>query len=201
MTEPYRKVVLGSKWPTFSLYWYKGWPSLFKSQVNYDYIQFGVSQKIKISTMGTSSVFMAYGKFLNTKEMEYENFKIFPRGDKWFFSTPMQNQLQDTTIFVDDQYFEAHYVHHFNGALINNIPFVKKLRIYTLAGGNYTYIPNSNYHYADFYAGLEKSIRIQRQRFRFGIYFVFGGSNMQLVKPAIQFSINHYDKREKSWDY
>ncbi|MBN2681010.1 MAG: carboxypeptidase-like regulatory domain-containing protein [Bacteroidales bacterium] len=201
MTEPYRKVVLGSRWPTFSLFWYKGIPEIFNSQVNYDYIEFGMQKDFKIGTMGTSTGKIAAGKFLNTKLMQYENYKIFPQSDRWFFSTPMQNQLQDTTLLIKDRYFEAHFVHHFNGALVNNIPFVKKLRIYTLAGGNYTYIPGLEYHYADFYFGLEKSIRIQRQRFRFGFYFVFGGSTREMSKPAIQFSINHYDKREKSWDY
>jgi len=201
MTEPYQKIVLGSKWPTFSLSIHKGIPDIFDSKVNFDYLEFSVYQDFKISTIGTSTAKVGFGQFLNTKLMQYENYKIFPRGDKWFFSTPMQNQLQDSTLITDDKFFEAHYVHHFNGAIENNIPFFKKLKIYTLAGGNYTYIPQHEYHYYDFYYGVEKSFRIQRQRYRIGIYFVYGGSNRQLSKPAIQFSINHYGKNEKSWEY
>ncbi|MBL4624183.1 MAG: hypothetical protein JKY42_03450 [Flavobacteriales bacterium] len=97
--------------------------------------------------------------------------------------------------------FEAHYVHHFNGAIVNYVPLIKKLRVQTLAGGNYTYIPESDYHYVDFYFGLERIIRIQRQRFRLGLYGVYGLSTLQTGRPTLQISINHYDQREKSWGY
>lgn len=201
MTEPYEKIVLGSKWPTFSASYTKGFPNLLNSEVNFDLIEASITQKIKVSTFGTSTVRVASGKFLNTKQMHYENYKIFPRGDNWFFSSPMQNQMMDSTIYTTDLFVELHGVHHFNGALVNNIPLIKKLRLYTLTGFNYTWISETNYHYLDYYVGVERTFRIKRQRFRLGVYFVYGGSNNSRARPTIQFSLNHYDKREKSWDY
>ncbi len=201
MTEPKRKIILGSDWPKFTFRVRQGIPDIINSDVNFTYIAGSISQTYKISTLGSSTAKVASGKFISTKKMHYENYKIFPRGDDWFFSSPMQNQLQDTTLITDDVFFEAHYVHHFNGALLNNIPFIKKIKVFTTAGANYTYIHDVKYHYIDFYAGLEKSIRIQRQRFRLGVYFVYGGSNNRTTRPTIQFSISHYNKREKSWEY
>lgn len=201
MREPYRKVVLGSKWPTISVSYTKGYPNIFNSKVDFDFLEASVQQKIKISTFGTTTAKIGTGKFLNTNQMFYENYKIFPRGDNWFFSSPMQNQMVDSTIYTTDWFFEAHAVHHFNGALVNNIPLVKKLKLYTLTGFNYTWVAETNYHYLDYYFGIERTFRIQRQRFRVGVYFVYGGSNMSRARPTIQFSLNHYDKREKSWDY
>ncbi|MBN2776332.1 MAG: carboxypeptidase-like regulatory domain-containing protein [Bacteroidales bacterium] len=201
MREPYKKVVLGSKWPSISIAYSKGIPSVFKSAVDFDYVEASIQQKIKISTFGTTTAKIGTGKFLNTESMFYENYKIFPRGDRWFFSSPMQNQLIDSTIYTTDWYFELHAVHHFNGALVNNIPLIKKLKLYTLTGFNYTWIKETNYHYLDYYAGIERTFRIQRQRFRIGVYFVYGGSNNSKAIPSVQFSINHYDRREKSWDY
>lgn len=201
MTEPKRKIILGSDWPTFSMHYKKGVPKLFCSDINFDFLEFSIRQSFRLGTMGTSTYKISSGKFLNTKEMKYENYKIFPRGDKWFFSTPMQNQLQEETFVTTDLYFEAHYVHHFNGALTNNVPLFKKLRIYTLSGFNYTWISENNYHYIDMYVGIEKSFRIQRQLFRFGIYFVYGGSNNQFQRPNPQFNINSYDIGDGTREY
>jgi len=201
MTEPYRKVVLGSKWPTFSISYSKGYPSILRSEVDFDFIEASILQKVKISTFGTTTAKIGSGKFLNTNKMFYENYKIFPRGDNWFFSSPMQNQMIDSTIYTTNWFFELHAVHHFNGALVNNIPLVKKLKLYTLTGFNYTWIEENNHHYIDYYLGIERTFRIQRQRFRLGVYFVFGGSNNSKARPTIQFAINHYQKSEKSWDY
>jgi hypothetical protein len=201
MSEPYEKVVLGSKWPTFSLSYNKGIPKLFSSEINFDFIEASIMQNIKVRTYGTSTIKLGSGKFLNTTKLFYENYKIFPRGDSWFFSTPMQNQLQDSTFYTTDWYVELHGVHHFNGAFGSNIPIVKKLKIFTITGFNYTWIKESNYHYFDYYFGIERTFKIQRQRFRLGVFFVYGGSNNTKARPTIQFAINHYDKREKSWDY
>jgi hypothetical protein len=200
ITEPKRKIVLGSKWPTFSLIYRRGWPDLFFSDIDFDYLEGTIYQKYKIGTMGTSTAKVSSGKFLNTNSLKYENYKIFQRGDRFFFSTPMQNQLQDTTFFTTNWYFEAHYVHQFNGSIINNIPFVRKLKMYETGGVNYAWIKDGKYHYIDVYFGIEKSIRIQRQIFLIGFFFVFGGSNNDFQKPQIKFSINHYDKSDGSWE-
>ena len=201
MTEPKRKIILGSDWPTFTLFYKKGVPTILGSDINFDYLEFSIKQSFRISTIGTSTYKFATGKFLNTSSMRYENHKIFPRSDKWFFSTPMQNQLQEETFITDDLYFEAHYVHHFNGAIVNNIPLLKKLRIYTLGGINYTWITENNYHYIDMYFGIEKSFRIQRQLFRLGVYLVFGGSNNHFQNPNPQFNINSYDIGDGTREY
>ncbi|MBL4653291.1 MAG: carboxypeptidase-like regulatory domain-containing protein [Flavobacteriales bacterium] len=201
ITEPYRKIVLGSKWPTFRLYYKKGYKNVFGSDLDFDFLEGSIKQRFKLGTAGTSTYKVATGKFLRDNVVSYEQYKVFPRGDNWFFGSPMENQLQDTTLIATDWFFEAHYIHHFNGAIVNYVPLIKKLRIQTLAGGNYTYIPESDYHYIDFYVGLERIIKIQRQRFRLGLYGVYGLSSFQKGKPTLQISINHYDQREKSWGY
>ena len=201
ITEPKQKIVLGSKWPSFSLLYEKGVPGVFGSDINFDYLRVNVLQDFKLKTFGTSTYKVQFGKFLTKESLTYEVKKNYPRGDRWFFSSPMQNQLQNFTLLSEEWSFDAHYVHHFNGAIVNYIPLIKKLRIHTLAGLNYLYVADNDYHYADFYFGLERVIRLQRQRFRLGVYFVYGGSSYQLSKPTIQFAINHYNKREKSWGY
>jgi len=200
--EPYRKVVLGSKWPRFSIYLEHGFKDLLGSDIDFTYISAMIRQTFKVRSLGTSAYTVKGGKFLNDNKLTYTDEKIFPRGDRIFFSSPMWSfQLQDTTLTARDLYMELHYIHHFNGALINNVPFLKKTGITIAAGGGGLYIQESDYIYKEAYAGIERSFRIQRQRLRFGIYGVVGDSNFGKALPAIKWSVSMYSLREKKWGF
>ena len=54
MTEPNRKVVLGSKFPTFSIQYRKGWNNLLESDIDFDYVEFSVSQDVILGFFGNS---------------------------------------------------------------------------------------------------------------------------------------------------
>lgn len=202
MTEPYRKIVLGSRWPTFSVYYEKGLDNVLGSDINFDFIASAITQKFKLGTMGTSSYLIKYGKFLNTDDLRYADFKIFPRGDKYFFASLMQSmQIQDTTLTVKDAFVQMHYTHHFNGAIINFIPLVKKLGLHLAAGGSALFIPESNYSYVEAFAGIERTFKAQRSRYRIGVYAVTAESNYTNIKPRIKFAINRYRLKDNSWGY
>ncbi|MBL4624182.1 MAG: carboxypeptidase-like regulatory domain-containing protein [Flavobacteriales bacterium] len=106
ITEPNRKVVLGSKWPTFRLHYRKGVPGVAGSDLNFDFIEGSIKQSFKLGTAGTSTYKVATGTFLNDKEVSYEQYKVFPRGDNWFFGSPMENQLQDTTLIAKEWFLK-----------------------------------------------------------------------------------------------
>jgi hypothetical protein len=202
MTEPYRKVVLGSKWPTFRGTIERGVPSLFGSDIDYTYLQGTISQSIKIGTLGTMNYKAITGKFINNNDLRYVDQKIFPRGDKWFFASLMESmQIQDTTLTVSDFYYQLHVKHSFNGAIVNYIPLVKKLGIHAVVGASTLYIKESQYRYAEVYAGLEKTFKVQRSRIRLGVYFVEAKSNYSDIAPRIKFAVNRYSLRDKSWGY
>ncbi|MCT4580768.1 MAG: DUF5686 and carboxypeptidase regulatory-like domain-containing protein [Flavobacteriales bacterium] len=202
MTEPYRKVVLGSRWPTFALYYEKGFDNLLGSDINFDYVEGSISQKFKLGTMGTSSYIAKYGKFTNTQDLRYADYIIFPRGDKYFFASLMQSmQIQDTTLTVTDAFFQMHYTHHFNGAIVNFIPLVKKLGLHLAAGGSALMIPESNYSYVEAFAGIERTFKAQRARYRIGVFAVAAESNYTNIKPRIKFAINRYRLQDNSWGY
>lgn len=202
MTEPYRKIVLGSKWPTFSVFYEKGFDHVLGSDINFDFAGGSISQKFKLGTMGTSSYNIKYGKFLNTEDLRYADFIIFPRGDKYFFASLMQSmQIQDTTLTVKEAFLKVHYTHHFNGAIINFIPLVKKLGLHLAAGVSGLRIPESNYTYVEAFAGVERTFKAQRSRYRIGIYGVIAESNYSNIKPRIKFAVNRYRLTDNSWGY
>ena len=110
-------------------------------------------------------------------------------------------QIQDTTLTVRDQYLRAHFAHHFNGAIVNYIPFVKKLGLHAVIGSSALYIKESDYRYVEGYVGVEKIFKVQRSRIRIGVYFVEAVSNYSSITPRIKFAINRYSLRNKNWGY
>jgi hypothetical protein len=202
MTEPYRKVILGSKWPTFSIRYKRGIPHIFGSDINFDYLEASIFQTFKLRTLGTSSYRIKSGQFFNTQDLRYVDYAIFPRGDQYFFASLMQSmQIQDTTLFSNDLFVQAHFVHHFNGAFMNLIPLVNRLGIHAVVGASGLYIKDSGYQYAEWFVGAERYIKASRARWRVGVYFVDAVSNFSPIQPRFKFAINRYSLRDQSWGY
>ncbi len=202
MTEPKRKIILGSKWPTISVYYEKGIPNLFGSEIDFDFIALDLKQDIKVGTIGTSSYDMRAGKFINTTDLRYVDNVIFPRGDRFFFASLLASmQIQDTTLAVSDQYLRVNYIHHFNGALTNLIPLFNKTGLHLVAGASYLLIPQYNYQYFEYFAGIERSFKAQRARYRIGIYFVEATSSFDAIQPRVKIAFNRYNLRDNSWGF
>ncbi|MBW7867277.1 MAG: carboxypeptidase regulatory-like domain-containing protein [Brumimicrobium sp.] len=203
MREPKRKVILGSKWPTIYMSYEKGIPKIFDSDVNHDYIQFGMSQAFNIGTWGTSQYHITTGKFLNTKKLHPEDFKFFRRGDPILFSNPLYSyQDLDSTLPTMNWYLETHYIHHFNGALINKIPFMKKTRISTVAGGGFLWVPEHDWIHYELYVGLERIFKFAKRRLRIGAYCVFSeGNHISKLKTSFKISFAILDERSMKFTF
>lgn len=191
MTEPKRKVILGSVWPTFSFYWEKGYKGIFNSIVDFDYISFSIDQEFQIGTMGKSYYILKTGKFVNQDSVLYIDKKFFRESDsdpifRYLLSQPLYSfQNLDSSYETQDFYAELHYIHHFNGSIINKIPFMKKTGIQSLAGGGVLYLPeHNNYFYTEAYFGIERTFKIARRRLRVGTYVIFSWANNALTLPA-----------------
>jgi hypothetical protein len=180
MREPYRKVILGSAWPTFTLMYERGIPKIFGSDVDHEYLNFSIDQSLKIGTLGTTSYRVAAGKFISARSLKDADYKFQRRSDPIWFSNPLYSfQGLDSTMPTKDYIFEAHFVHHDNGAIINKIPFMKKTRIGLVFGGGAMYVKENNYQYYELIAGLERNFKLARRRLRIGVYsFVADGNKM-----------------------
>lgn len=202
MREPNRKVVLGSKWPTFYAYYEKGIPKFLGSEVDHDYIRFGMMQTFKVATLGTSKYHITTGKFVNQKILRAEDMKYHRRADPIWFSNPMYSyQDLDSTLPTKDWYFESHYIHHFNGALMNKIPFMKKTRISTVVGGGYLWVPEHNWTYYEIYTGLERIFKFAKRRLRIGAYMAFSDGNQIKPRSAFKVSFALLDERSMKFNF
>lgn len=202
MREPYRKVILGSRWPTFYMYYEKGFQDVLTSDVNHDYLRFGIRQNFKIGTFGTTTYHATSGKFLNAKNLREFDYKFHRRSDPVWFSNPLFSfQDLDTSLPTLDWYFEAHLIHHFNGALINKIPFMKKTRIMSVAGGGYLYVPEHNWQHYEFFAGIERIFKFSRRRLRVGLYAVFSDGNQTDPRTTGKISFALLDRRNMKFNF
>jgi len=203
LTEPDRKLVLGSKWPTFSLRYQKGWQNLLGSDIDFDYLGFNIDHNLILGQFGTSKYAVELGRFLNAKNLGPIEVKRFRRSDKWLFFNPLQSyQALDTLLTTKDFFLETHYIHHFNGALINNVPLVKKLGIRLVAGAGAMFMQENNFRYYEGFAGLERIFKIgPRRRLRLGVYGVVANGNFFETNTRFKFGIDLIDTFSREWTY
>ena len=202
MREPHRKVILGSKWPTFYLYYEKGISGLFGSDVNHDYLAGGIQQTFKIGTIGTSSYHIKGGAFINNINLRDADQKFHRRSDPIWFSNPLHSfQGLDTLLPTQRMYLEAHFVHHDNGSIINKIPFMKKTRIGLVFGAGALYVPEFEWQHYEIFAGLERTFKFSKRRLRIGAYAVLSDGNKIAPTPAWKVSFALMDTRNLKWNF
>jgi hypothetical protein len=201
--EPKEKIILGSKWPNFYLIWRRGIPGLLQSKVDFDYLEFGIEQELKLGIVGVSKYNIKTGNFLSRKDLRLVDYQFQRRGDPFLFMNPHEAfQSLDSTFAVFRQFYQAHYVHEFNGALLNKIPLFKKLRLRELAGGGFLVAPERKLRYVEAFAGVERIFKWPFNpltRFKLGVYVVGSAAN-QFGNP-VQFKIGltTWDKLKNKW--
>ncbi len=203
MSEPNKKVVLGSKFPTFYTDYTHGWNGLFSSDVDYDLIEFGVKQSLPLGTLGYSKYNVKAGTFLNSSELYEMDMKRIRQSDPILFTEPLISfQFLDTSLVTTNWFIEGHYIHHFNGALINNIPLVKKLKIRTVAGASALWVQDSDYRHEELLAGVERVFKLgARRKLKLGVYGIVANSNRTPTTTGIKFAIDIIDSWKKDWSF
>lgn len=202
ISEPKQKIILGSAWPTFGIRVKKAIPGVFSSTIDYTYLEYFLQHDFPIGLFGTSEIRANSGSFINYRNISLIDYRYHRRGDPSLFTPPLYAfQQLDTTFHTFKRFFEVHYQHRFNGALLNKIPFIKNLSLSERAGANLLYAPErNNMLYYEAYAGLDKLIRIWKDRYKIGIYYTAGYSNLY-DKPRFGFKINfeYYDRFNNKW--
>lgn len=201
--EPKEKIYLGSRYPAIYVHWRKGIKGLFKSEINFDYVEFGLIQTINFGVLGVSSYTIKSGDFVNTKDLRVIDYKFMRKGDPLVFQNP-QNAFQalDSTFPVFDRYYQGNLVHEFNGALINKIPLFKKLKIQEIAGGGFLYAPERNLKYAEFFAGLERVFKWPFNplaRVKLGVYVVTSVANKFNNPVQFKIGLTTWDRFRNRW--
>ncbi len=202
MREPYRKLILGSKFPTFYVNFEKGVNGIFASEVNHNYISFGMRQTMKAGTLGSTRYNIRGGQFFNSPIIREPDMKYHRRSDMFWFSSPMWSfQGLRENYPTTKMFYEFHAEHNFYSGLINKIPFMKKTRLNTLVGAGLLVVPEYNLNYHEFFAGIYRDFKFIRRRLRIGIYGVYAKDNFHepFIRPKFSFAI--FDDRELRFNF
>lgn len=203
MREPDRKIRLGSKWPTFTLTHRRGWSGVLSSDINFDYLQASVAQDLSFGVLGNSNYSLKAGKFVNAEDLRFIDIMRFRESDPILLSDPTTTfNTLDTSLTTTDLFFEFHHIHHFNGAIINNIPLLNKTRIKTIAGAGALWLPAENFRYQEVFVGLERVFKIgARRRLRVGTYAVLGDDNNGRANTQFKVSFDVIDLWKRDWSF
>lgn len=203
MREPDRKIRLGSKFPTFRLLHRKGWKGPLGSDIDFDYVEASISQNLIFGVLGNSNYELKAGKFINTRDLRFIDLKRFRESDPILMSDPSQVfNVLDTSLTTSNLFVEFHHIHHFNGALVNNIPLLRKTRIKTIAGAGFLYLPTEKYRYQEIFVGLERVFKIgARRRLRLGGYAVLGDANDGRAQTSFKISFDLIDLWKRDWSF
>jgi hypothetical protein len=201
--EPKEKIILGSRWPTFYTMWRKGIPGMMNSKVDFDYLEFGMEQEIKLGLTGVSSYTLRSGSFLSRKDLRLVDYKFERQGDPFLFMNPKEAfQALDSSFPVFNRFYEAHYIHEFNGAIINKIPLLKKLQLREVAGSGFLIAPERGLRYAEGFVGIERVIKWlfnPLTKFKLGVYMVGSAANKFSNPVQFKIGITSWDKVRNKW--
>lgn len=161
-----------------------------------------MEQEVKIGLLGISKYRLFSGEFLNTKDLRLIDYKFQRAAGPVFFTNPLYSfQGIDTSYSTIKRFLEAHYFHRFNGAILNKIPLIKKLNLIECAGGGFLFTKERNMKYFEGFVGLEKVIRLWKERFKIGVFFVASQSNLFPLTTQFKFTIEYFDKNSNKWAY
>ncbi len=201
--EPLEKIILGSKWPTAFVEWRKGIKNFLASDVDLDYLEFGLQQEVNLGLIGVSKYTVKTGSFINTNDLKLIDYQFQRRGDPLLFMNPGKAfQALDSTFPIFNRFYEGHLVHEFNGFLINKIPLLKKLKLREIAGTGFLITQERNLRYAELFAGVERAFQSPfnpLDKFKIGVYVVTSAANK--FSNPVQFKVGFttWDKRRGRW--
>lgn len=184
ITRPDAKIYTEAKYPRLNLTYKKGINGVLGGDTDYDLITFEAYQeRVGLGLFGYTSFVIGAGKFLNSQQVFFPDFKHF-RANRAMFFPPNLRKFRFLDFYqysTNDYYFEAHLEHNFSGFILNKIPILRKLKLEEVLGINYLNQPQKR-NYTEYYFGV--------QRLVFGISYGFAFDNGKKVDQSIRFAYN-----------
>lgn len=180
---PKYKMAIGSKYPTFTFDYTKGFKNIFGSDVDYDKWSFNIADDANLKLAGSIKYSVTIGGFLNNRAVFAQDDKHF-LGNLSIIASQYAVSFQNTSVYQFSNespfYTELHLEHHSNGLISNQIPLLQKWNWNFVEGANALYV-NPSTKYAETFIGLENIFKIIR------IDFVVGFENGN--KPVYTYRI------------
>jgi hypothetical protein len=121
----FERVTVSSQYPILDFQYTYGIKGLFSGDYEYHRAQLRVSQWFNFLSMGWSKYTVEAGKIWG--RLPYPLLKIHS-GNETFWYDEYAFNLMNYYEFVNDEYLNAMYSHHFEGFFLNHIPVIRKLK-------------------------------------------------------------------------
>jgi hypothetical protein len=161
---PQSKFAIGSKYPTFTLDYTKGFKNILGSDVDYDKWAFNILGDANLKMAGSIKYNITTGGFLNNRSVFAQDYKHFYASFSHIageyvksLQTSSDYQFSNASSFYTEVLFE----HHSNGLLTNKIPLLKKWNWNLVEGANAIFIHPQTKH-AELFVGLENIFKMIR---------------------------------------
>jgi hypothetical protein len=202
MYKENKKVILESKYPVLTAKYKKGIPGLLNSEVNYDFLELGASHELKLKRFGLSSWKVKYGTYLNKENLRVLEHKYFRGSDQIIFSNPIKSfQLLGPTLSTANDYFQANYMHHFEGSIMNKIPIINRLKLQLAGGAGILMIEDDNFRHAEVFVGMERAFKLWQELLRVGVYAVTADDTIGEANFTVKVGLAFYSPFTRKWDY
>lgn len=124
------KMYADSKYPTYSLFYKGGFSGLFGSDSRYDLIRLGIRQKVGFGIDDQFSYTINAGKFLNRKQIYFEDFQHFNTQPVEFLFSSYENSFRLLPFYefsTNDQFLEAHANLQLRRLILKQLPLIRNL--------------------------------------------------------------------------
>jgi len=150
--------------PILSLDYRRGISGVADSEVEFDHVEAGIRHQIKVGIRGTLDIAVRVGKFFNTSNMYFMDYKHFLGNRTPFITTdPVGSfRLLDYYRFsTNNEYFVTNAHYHFRKFLVTRIPLVRLAGVTENVFVNFLATPTSE-RYTEVGYGLDGILRIFR---------------------------------------
>lgn len=182
ISRPDIKFISGSKFPTVSINFRKGFDAL-SSDVDYGLLRAGVSDEMKLGLLGSLEYEVVYGNFVQADKIYFLDFRHFNGNQTIFskFDIRKFNLLDYYSNSTNNEFVEVHTENHFNGFIFNKIPLLRQLKLDEIAGFHFLHVPETENYY-EFSFGLSK-LNI------FRVDFVIGFTESSKTQTGIRIAL------------
>lgn len=164
---PNRRISIGSKLPTFSFNYTRGFNGFAGSDVNFDKWRFSIANDKNFKLAGNLKYKVGAGGFISNKSVFIQDYQHF-NGNQSIAASEYLNSFQLASYYTNSTianfYSIAHLEHHLNGFLTNKIPGFNRLNWNLVAGANAFFISGSD-NYSEVFVGLENILKVFRVDF------------------------------------
>ena len=125
ISGPFRDVSLGSRFPIVSFTYTMGIKGILNSQYNYHRVRLRIKHWFFISPIGWLEYEIEGGKTFSDKPLPYLLLETHPGNEAYFYNKSSFNSMNNME-FVSDLFVHARLEHHWDGFILNRIPFIRK---------------------------------------------------------------------------